>query len=188
MTEPVDLDEDNARLFGHVALPVPCRELADERAEERPVITGREHGRQERVPDRKEHRADDRIDRPVEHHPPRARHEPEREGLHEDRRDRRDGDRDLRDVGDEHGTQERAALVAKALRFDCGTALLSSASSDKAYPRHHTDKSQNDHRHLPGDCSGDRDKEAGDRDGVQVRLHQNLKWKVIPASNSSWPL
>src|SRR5438477_63225 len=93
--EPVDLDEDDARLFAHVALPVPRRELADKCAEERPVITGREHGSQERVPDRKEHRADDRIDRPVEHHPPRARHEPEREGLHEDRCDRRDGDRDL---------------------------------------------------------------------------------------------
>ena len=84
------------------------------------VITGREHGRQERVPDRKEHRADDRIDRPVEHHPPRARDEPEREGLHEDRRDRRDGDRDLRNVGDEHGTQERAHGGENERRGDGG--------------------------------------------------------------------
>src|SRR2546425_12314402 len=65
MRESIDLDEDDARLLARISLPVASRELADERAEERIVIAGREPRGQERIPDREDHRTDERIHRSV---------------------------------------------------------------------------------------------------------------------------
>ena len=101
MRESIELDEDDARRAADVGLAAPCLELADQGAEERKVVAGRQHGGHEGIDDRKDHRTDERVHEAVDGDPADLGDEPERERLHEDRDDGRDGDRDARHVRDE---------------------------------------------------------------------------------------
>ena len=106
MREPVELDEDHARLVITVALPLPSSELAHECPEERIVVAGREYGGHECVHDRKDHRPEERVHRRIDRDRTGTREEPKREALKKDRDARRNEDGDLREVGDEDRPEE----------------------------------------------------------------------------------
>ena len=116
------------------------RELAHQGPEERVVVAGREHRGEERVGDREHHRADHGIRDSVDGEGSGTREETEGESLRDDRHERSEDDRDLRQIGDEDRAQQRSQRCQDEHRDECGWHVANPDPGDDPGGHHERDE------------------------------------------------